>query len=117
MTKAQLIKRIAHGQSHLTERDISLSVHTILAHMTTWLAGSGKIEFRGFGIFSVRHRRARMARNSRTGTPVSVGVEYALHFKPAMRLRERVNEGFEPFAPDGFAEGGCFIWRCAAGGG
>ena len=81
MTKSQLIERIAREQSHLVERDVALAVNTMLEHMTAWLAGGGRVENRGFGSFSQRYRRARIARNPRTGTPVSIGVRYAPRFK------------------------------------
>ena len=106
MTKSQLIERIARKQSHLVERDGALAVNTILEHMTAWLAGGRRIEIRGFGSFSLHYRRARMARNPRTGTPVSIGVRYAPHFKPGMRLRERVHRGLETSDPQVFADDG-----------
>ena len=77
MTKSQLIERIARRNSHLIERDIALAVNTMLEHMTAWFAGGGRIEIRGFRSFSLRYRRARMARDPRTGTPVSIAARYA----------------------------------------
>ena len=106
MTKSQLIERIAHKQSHIVERDVTLAVSTMLEHMTTWLAGGGRIEIRGFGSFTLRYRRARIVRNPRTGTPVSIGARYAPHFEPGMRLRERVNDGFETSEAEVFTDGG-----------
>ena len=106
MTKSQLIERIAREQSHLVERDVALAVNTMLEHMTAWLAGGGRVENRGFGSFSQRYRRARIARNPRTGTPVSIGVRYAPRFKPGMRLRARVGEGLDTSEPEAFADDG-----------
>ena len=63
----------------------------VLKHMAACLAGGGRIEIRGFGSFSVRFRRARVGRNPRTGTPVSLPARYAPNFKPGKRLRERLN--------------------------
>ena len=106
MTKSQLIERMARKQSHLVERDVALAVNMMLEHMTAWLASGGRIESRGFGSISLRYRRARMARNPRTGTPISIGSRHALHFKPGMRLRERVDQGLETSDPEVFADGG-----------
>ena len=91
MTKSELIQRIAQRQLHLVERDVALAVNMMLGHMTVCLAGGGRIEIRGFGSFSVRFRRARVGRNPRTGTPVSLPARYAPNFKPGKRLRERLN--------------------------
>ena len=95
LTKSELIQRIAHTQSHLVERDIALAVHMMLEHMAARLAGGGRIEIRSFGSFSVRFRRARVGRNPRTGTPVSLPARHAPYFKPGKDLRERVNRGSE----------------------
>ena len=103
MTKSQLIVRIARDQPHLVERDVTLAVNTMLEHMTAWLAGGGRIEIRGFGSFSLRYRRARMARDPRTGVPVSIGARYAPHFKPGVRLRARVDAGLKTSKPEAFA--------------
>ena len=95
MTKSELIQRIAQTQSHLVERDIALAVSMMLENMTACLARGGRIEIRGFGSFSVRFRRARVGRNPRTGTPVSLPARYAPHFKPGKHLRERLNRVHE----------------------
>ena len=91
MTKSELIQRIAQTQPHLVDRDVALAVNMMLEHMTVCLAGGDRIEIRGFGSFSVRFRRARVGRNPRTGTPVSLPARYAPNFKPGKRLRERLN--------------------------
>ena len=92
MTKSELIQRIAQKQPQLVERDVELAAKTMLKHMAAWLASGGRIEIRGFGSFSLRLRRARVGRNPRTGTSVSFPAKYTPHFKPGMRLRERVDQ-------------------------
>ena len=96
MTKSGLIQRIAQTQRHLIERDVALAVNMMLEHIAARLAGGGRIEIRGFGSLSVRFRRARVARNPRTGTPVSLPARDAPNFKPGKRLRERLNSA-QPF--------------------
>ena len=93
MTKTELIHRIAQNQPQLVERDVERAVKMMLGHMTEHLAGGGRIEIRGFGSFSLRFRPARVGRNPRTGTSVSLPARYAVGFKPGMKLRERVNRG------------------------
>ena len=91
MTKSELIHRIAEKQSQIVERDVELAVKTMLDQMAECLAGGGRIEIRGFGSFTLRFRRARVGRNPKTGTPVSLPARYAPYFKPGKRLRERIN--------------------------
>ncbi len=78
----------------------------MLEHMTAVLAGGGRIEIRGFGSFSLRYRRARMARNPRNGVPVSIGARHSPHFKPGMRLRVRVDAGLKISEPEAPADDG-----------
>jgi integration host factor subunit beta len=91
MTKSELIERIAHKQPLLARRDVELAVKMMLDHMTACLADGGRIEIRSFGSFSLRFRAARIGRNPRTGTTVSLPARYATNFKPGKALRERVN--------------------------
>ena len=57
------------------------------------LARGDHIEIRGFGTFKVRHRKARTARNPRTGEPVKVAPRVAPVFKPSGHFRSRVDRG------------------------
>ena len=57
------------------------------------LTRGGRCEIRGFGVFSIHTRKARMARNPETGEPVSVPEVRIPHFKPGKLLKERVNLG------------------------
>ena len=91
MTKSELIHRIAQKQPQFGERDVETAVKMMLEHMAECLAGGGRIEIRGFGSFTVRFRRARVGRNPRTGTPVSLPARHAACFKPGMKLRGRVD--------------------------
>ena len=90
MTKSDLIHRIAQKQSQIVERDVELAVKIMLHQMAACLAGGRRIEIRGFGSFLLRFRPARVGRNPKTGTPVSLPDRHVPHFKPSKKLRERV---------------------------
>ena len=106
MTKSELIQRIAQKQPQIVERDVELAVKMMLDQMAACLAGGRRIEIRGFGSFTLRFRPARVARNPRTGTSVSLPAKHAPYFKPGMRLRERVDQGLETPNPEEFPDGG-----------
>jgi len=61
------------------------------------LARGDRIELRGFGVFRVRCRKARTARNPRTGAPVEVPSRDVPVFEPSRHPRNRV----EPARPQG----------------
>jgi len=50
-----------------------------------------RVELRGFGAFSVKHRPARIGRNPRTGEQVRVDEKFVPFFKTGKELRERLN--------------------------
>ncbi len=52
----------------------------------------GRIELRNFGVFEVKRRAARKARNPRTGEKVFVPQKFVVTFKPGKEMEERVRE-------------------------
>lgn len=93
MTKSELIQRLAERNPHLFQRDVERIVATILDEITAALARGDRVELRGFGAFSVKHRGARVGRNPRTGESVSVAEKVVPYFKTGKELRERLNNG------------------------
>ncbi|HAA91958.1 MAG TPA: integration host factor subunit beta [Rhodospirillaceae bacterium] len=91
MTKSQLIQRIAELNPHLYQRDVERIVSTIFDEISTALANGNRVELRGFGAFSVKHRDARLGRNPRTGETVNVAKKAVPFFKTGKKLREMLN--------------------------
>jgi len=91
MTKSELIQRLAEQNPHLFQRDVERIVATILDEITSALSRGDRVELRGFGAFSVKHRGARIGRNPRTGESVSVAEKVVPYFKTGKELRERLN--------------------------
>lgn len=91
MIKSQLIQRIAEGNQHLFHKDIEKIVNVILDEIVDALARGDRVELRGFGAFTVKHRAPRTGRNPRTGAPVKVEEKFVPFFKSGRELRERLN--------------------------
>src|SRR5436853_5601895 len=51
-----------------------------------------RIELRNFGVFEVKRRKARKARNPRTGERVDVEPKNVVTFKPGKEMEERVRK-------------------------
>jgi integration host factor subunit beta len=94
MTKSELIEILAAKNSHLSNKDIELTVKGLLEQMSLALASGQRIEIRGFGSFSLHYRPPRLGRNPKTGDSVALAAKHVPHFKPGKELRERVNNGF-----------------------
>ena len=104
MTKADLVEQVAEAIGPgITKKECALVVDGFLNAVKRALAQGNGIEIRGFGTFKLRHRKARMARNPRTGEPVRVPARVSPVFKPSKYLLARVRrpEGSEepPGAP------------------
>ena len=56
------------------------------------LATEGRIELRNFGVFEVKRRKARKARNPRTGEGVAVPERVVVVFKPGLEMLQRVGQ-------------------------
>jgi integration host factor subunit beta len=93
MTKSELILRIGGLSPHLHHRDAERIVATIFDEIATALARGGRVELRGFGAFSVKHRDARTGRNPRTGDTVEVSSKVIPFFKSSKQLSERLSGG------------------------
>ena len=91
MTKSELILRLAERNPHLYQRDVERIVSTIFEEIAAALARGDRVELRGFGAFSVKHRPARTGRNPRTGAHVSVEQKSVPFFKTGKEMRERLN--------------------------
>ena len=91
MTKSELIQRLADMNPHLYLRDVEKIVDTIFNEITDALARGDRVELRGFGAFSVKHRASRTGRNPRTGETVQVEAKRLPFFKTGKALREKLN--------------------------
>lgn len=54
------------------------------------LLKKGRIELRNFGVFMVKNRKARKARNPKTGEPVMVPERKVVTFKPGRVMIEKI---------------------------
>ena len=72
-------------------RDVERIVNTIFNEITQSLADGKRVELRGFGAFSVQHRRERLGRNPRTGEAVQVDEKFIPRFKTGKELRLKLN--------------------------
>jgi integration host factor subunit beta len=91
MTRSKLIELLAEKQHTLSFRETESIVKDIFEQMADALGEGKRIEIRGFGSFSIRFRKPRVARNPKTGARVQKEGKYAPYFRPGKELRERVN--------------------------
>jgi nucleoid DNA-binding protein len=89
VTKKEIVKAIADdiGLTQLKTKEI---VQKTFDAIVETLVADGRIELRNFGVFEVKKRAARKARNPRTGERVDVAEKFVVTFKPGKEMEERV---------------------------
>jgi integration host factor subunit beta len=89
VTKKEIVKDIsdATGLTQLQTKDV---VQKTFDAIVETLLEEGRIELRNFGVFEVRRRKARKARNPRTGERVDVGPKSVVTFKPGKEMEEKI---------------------------
>lgn len=93
MTKKEIVKTISEecGLTQLKTKEIVQK--TFEAIIDTLVEDPNhRIELRNFGVFEVKKRAARKARNPRTGERVDVAEKYVVTFKPGKEMEQRVLE-------------------------
>ncbi len=91
MTKSVLIEKMTEKVDGISRKQTEVIVETIFESIKESLAKGGKVEIRGFGNFRLRSRKARKARNPKTGEAVEVPPKKVPYFKVGKELREMVN--------------------------
>ena len=91
MTKKEISNKIAE-RLRISQRLVLQAVQLLFDGITETLVDEGRIELRNFGVFEVKKRQARKARNPRTGEHVSVPAKIAVTFKPGREMERRINE-------------------------
>jgi nucleoid DNA-binding protein len=89
VTKKEIVKQIAEriGLTQLKTKEI---VQLTFKAIVDTLIEEKRIELRNFGVFEVKQRKARKARNPRTGDRVDVPPKNVVTFKPGKEMEERV---------------------------
>lgn len=89
MTKKEIV-RIISEETGLPQLKIKEIVQKTFETIIETLVKEGRIELRNFGVFEVKLRAARQARNPKTDKPVHVAERYVVKFKPGKEMEARV---------------------------
>lgn len=91
MTKKEIVRTISEeiGLTQLQTKEI---VQKTFNAIVDTLVRDRRIELRNFGVFEVKRRAPRNARNPRTGQKVPVPAKFVVTFKPGKEMEKRVRE-------------------------
>ena len=91
VTKKQMVEHIADAtkQNRVVVKQI---VYAFLNNISSELGKGNRLEFRAFGVFEPKRRRARTANNPRTLQPVQVPPKRTVKFKPGRVMKQALAE-------------------------
>ena len=90
MIKVDIVNEVSKV-ADITKVKAEVAVDAVFDAMRLSMQRGERIELRGFGAFSVRHRTSRVGRNPRTGEEVRVPDKAVPYFKTGKELRDRLN--------------------------
>ena len=91
MTKKDIVRTISE-EVGLTQQQTKEIVQKTFDAIIESLVRERRIELRNFGVFEVKPRAARKARNPRTGEQVEVPKKHVVTFKPGKYMEAKVRD-------------------------
>ncbi|MBN1269108.1 MAG: integration host factor subunit beta [Kiritimatiellae bacterium] len=92
MTKRDLVVRIA-DETGLIQQDVFAVIQKTLDYIVESLAKGETVEFRNFGVFEVKQRKARIGRNPNRPTQVvTIPSRPVVKFKPGKIMKELITK-------------------------
>ncbi|MDA1039741.1 MAG: integration host factor subunit beta [Planctomycetota bacterium] len=104
MTKKDIVRTISE-QLDLPQLRTKELVQRTFDALVEALVREGRIELRNFGVFQIKKREARMARNPRTGEQVPVQAKFVVTFKPGKEMEARVRDIGKLDSPPAWIDG------------
>lgn len=103
MTKKEIVRQLCDKankekllKGNLTQLATKEIVQWTFDAIIDTLVTEGRIELRNFGVFEVKQRKPRKARNPRTGARVDVEAKNVVTFQPGKEMEERVRKFAKP---------------------
>ena len=91
MNKSDLILKILESEPTLFKKDVTKIVNIFFDTISNSIAKGERVELRGFGVFDVKKREARIARNPKNGDVVAVPAKKVPFFRMGKDMKDRIN--------------------------
>ena len=92
MNKSDLILKILKSEPTLFKKDATKIVNVFFDTISNAIAKGERVELRGFGVFDVKKREARIARNPKNGDVVAVPAKKVPFFRMGKDMKDRINK-------------------------
>jgi len=92
LNKSDLILKILESEPTLFKKDAAKIVNVFFETISNAIAKGERVELRGFGVFDVKKREARIARNPKNGDVVAVPAKKVPFFRMGKDMKDRINK-------------------------
>ena len=92
MNKSDLILKILESEPTLFKKNATKIVNVFFDTISSAIAKGERVELRGFGVFDVKKREARIARNPKNGDVVAVPAKKVPFFRMGKDMKDRINK-------------------------
>ena len=92
MNKSDLITKIANLNPNLYQKDAAKIINVFFNTIGNAVSQNDRVELRGFGVFGVKQRDARIARNPKNGSIVAVPAKKIPFFRMGKDMKDRLNK-------------------------
>jgi len=92
LNKSDLVLKILESDSNLFKKDASKIVNVFFDTISEAISRGERVELRGFGVFDVKVREARIARNPKNGEAVAVPAKKVPFFRMGKDMKDRINK-------------------------
>ena len=84
--------KIVNLNPNIYQKDIIKIVDIFFKTISKAISKNDRVELRGFGVFDVKNREARIARNPKNGSIVAVPSKTTPFFRMGKGMKERLNK-------------------------
>ncbi len=91
VTRADLADAV-YRELRVSMHDASDMVDVFFEEISNSLANHDPVKLASFGTFSLRHKKARVGRNPKTGVEVVITPRTVLSFNPSNIMKQKINE-------------------------
>jgi integration host factor subunit alpha len=90
VTRAELTSAI-YQESTLSQQEAAVFVDTFFEEIIKVLANDEIVKIAGLGTFNLRHKKARVGRNPKTGVEVVITPRTVVSFKASKLIKQKIN--------------------------
>ena len=94
MVRSELLQKLCNLYPNILRQDIKKILEIIFHELTEALCRGENIEIRGFGIFKITIKKARIGRNPKNSESVQIPEKRAIKWKMSKIFFNRLNKNF-----------------------